>query len=199
MLSELGTENLEVSLIAINKTLDTCTTFVVIILIIVKTVLWLIGSSKYLCCSGYVWGFYSLLCPSTGNEPKGRQCLAIFENLVEVICLTNPPYWSVDLSFIWMFCSPFFSCASRNDMLEACDSRNLDILQKEFPLWHKSDQAATGLTWVLSSTWPKQFASRLNFSVACLHICLCFRISFQLLKKWRQLVWWFPHHGPWKS
>lgn len=26
------------------------------------------------------------------------------------------------------------SCASRNDLLEACDSRNLDILQKEFPL-----------------------------------------------------------------
>lgn len=26
------------------------------------------------------------------------------------------------------------SCASRNDMLEACDSRNLDVLQKEFPL-----------------------------------------------------------------
>ena len=26
------------------------------------------------------------------------------------------------------------SCADRNDMLEACDSRNLDVLQKEFPL-----------------------------------------------------------------
>ncbi|CAO2814902.1 unnamed protein product [Amaranthus hypochondriacus] len=25
-------------------------------------------------------------------------------------------------------------CASRDDMLEACDSRNLDVLKKEFPL-----------------------------------------------------------------
>lgn len=26
------------------------------------------------------------------------------------------------------------SCVSRNDMVEACDSRNLELLQKEFPL-----------------------------------------------------------------
>lgn len=28
-----------------------------------------------------------------------------------------------------------YSCASRTDMLDACDARNLDVLQKEFPLW----------------------------------------------------------------
>lgn len=33
-------------------------------------------------------------------------------------------------SFFFSICSS----ASRNDMLEACDSRNLDVLQKEFPL-----------------------------------------------------------------
>lgn len=38
-----------------------------------------------------------------------------------------------------LICAPLiffilFSCASRNDMMEACDARNLDILQKEFPL-----------------------------------------------------------------
>ncbi|KAL6999002.1 Peroxisomal membrane signal receptor PTS1 [Sarracenia purpurea var. burkii] len=34
----------------------------------------------------------------------------------------------------WEYLRISLSCASRNDMLEACDSRNLDILQKEFPL-----------------------------------------------------------------
>ncbi|GFP90609.1 peroxisome biogenesis protein 5 [Phtheirospermum japonicum] len=34
----------------------------------------------------------------------------------------------------WQYLRISLSCASRNDMLEACDSRNLDILQKEFPL-----------------------------------------------------------------
>ncbi|KAJ7015489.1 hypothetical protein D5086_003990 [Populus alba] len=34
----------------------------------------------------------------------------------------------------WQYLRISLSCASRNDMLEACDSRNLDALQKEFPL-----------------------------------------------------------------
>ncbi|KAL8033243.1 hypothetical protein ABFX02_13G149600 [Erythranthe guttata] len=34
----------------------------------------------------------------------------------------------------WQYLRISLSCASRNDMLEACDSRNLDFLQKEFPL-----------------------------------------------------------------
>ncbi|KAL3851064.1 hypothetical protein ACJIZ3_012946 [Penstemon smallii] len=34
----------------------------------------------------------------------------------------------------WQYLRISLSCASRNDMLEACDSRNLDILQKEFPM-----------------------------------------------------------------
>ncbi|KAI4321758.1 hypothetical protein MLD38_035105 [Melastoma candidum] len=34
----------------------------------------------------------------------------------------------------WQYLRISLSNASRNDMLEACDSRNLDILQKEFPL-----------------------------------------------------------------
>ncbi|KAJ4829299.1 Peroxisomal membrane signal receptor PTS1 [Turnera subulata] len=34
----------------------------------------------------------------------------------------------------WQYLRISLSCASRTDMLEACDSRNLDILQKEFPL-----------------------------------------------------------------
>ncbi|KAL0353430.1 UNVERIFIED_CONTAM: Peroxisome biogenesis protein 5 [Sesamum angustifolium] len=34
----------------------------------------------------------------------------------------------------WQYLRISLSCASRSDMLEACDSRNLDILQKEFPL-----------------------------------------------------------------
>ncbi|CAI9088096.1 OLC1v1022335C2 [Oldenlandia corymbosa var. corymbosa] len=34
----------------------------------------------------------------------------------------------------WQYLRISLSCASRNDMLEACDARNLDILQKEFPL-----------------------------------------------------------------
>ena len=34
----------------------------------------------------------------------------------------------------WQYLRISLSCASRNDMLEACDSRNLDLLQKEFPL-----------------------------------------------------------------
>ncbi|KAL6975107.1 Peroxisomal membrane signal receptor PTS1 [Sarracenia purpurea var. burkii] len=34
----------------------------------------------------------------------------------------------------WQYLRISLSCCSRNDMLEACDSRNLDILQKEFPL-----------------------------------------------------------------
>lgn len=34
----------------------------------------------------------------------------------------------------WQYLRISLSCASRNDMLEACDGRNLDILQKEFPL-----------------------------------------------------------------
>ncbi|XP_042509453.1 peroxisome biogenesis protein 5-like [Macadamia integrifolia] len=34
----------------------------------------------------------------------------------------------------WQYLRISLSCASRNDMLEACDSRNLDVLQEEFPL-----------------------------------------------------------------
>ncbi|KAK9134093.1 hypothetical protein Scep_013621 [Stephania cephalantha] len=34
----------------------------------------------------------------------------------------------------WQYLRISLSCASRNDMLEACDSRNLDVLQREFPL-----------------------------------------------------------------
>ncbi|KAL3503705.1 hypothetical protein ACH5RR_038154 [Cinchona calisaya] len=34
----------------------------------------------------------------------------------------------------WQYLRISLSCASRNDMLEACDSRSLDVLQKEFPL-----------------------------------------------------------------
>nr|DAD29004.1 TPA_asm: hypothetical protein HUJ06_030472 [Nelumbo nucifera] len=34
----------------------------------------------------------------------------------------------------WQYLRISLSCASRNDMLQACDSRNLDALQKEFPL-----------------------------------------------------------------
>lgn len=34
----------------------------------------------------------------------------------------------------WQYLRISLSCASRNDMFDACDSRNLDILQKEFPL-----------------------------------------------------------------
>ncbi|XP_007020291.2 PREDICTED: peroxisome biogenesis protein 5 isoform X1 [Theobroma cacao] len=34
----------------------------------------------------------------------------------------------------WQYLRISLSCASRNDMLEACDSRNLELLQKEFPL-----------------------------------------------------------------
>ncbi|KAG8386585.1 hypothetical protein BUALT_Bualt03G0163600 [Buddleja alternifolia] len=34
----------------------------------------------------------------------------------------------------WQYLRISLSCASRNDMLDACDSRNLDLLQKEFPL-----------------------------------------------------------------
>lgn len=34
----------------------------------------------------------------------------------------------------WQYLRISLSCADRSDMLEACDSRNLDVLQKEFPL-----------------------------------------------------------------
>lgn len=34
----------------------------------------------------------------------------------------------------WQYLRISLSSASRNDMLQACDSRNLDVLQKEFPL-----------------------------------------------------------------
>ncbi|XP_061375213.1 peroxisome biogenesis protein 5 [Gastrolobium bilobum] len=34
----------------------------------------------------------------------------------------------------WQYLRISLSCASRNDLFEACDSRNLDLLQKEFPL-----------------------------------------------------------------
>ncbi|KAL2944979.1 Peroxisome biogenesis protein 5 [Bienertia sinuspersici] len=34
----------------------------------------------------------------------------------------------------WQYLRISLSCASRNDMFEACDSRNLDLLLKEFPL-----------------------------------------------------------------
>lgn len=78
-----------------------------------------------------------LLRPGTCYESKGRQCMAIFENFFEVPQLEE--------NFLSLFCDStklctyfylylFCSCASRNDMLEACDSRNLDVLQKEFPL-----------------------------------------------------------------
>ncbi|XP_008806178.1 peroxisome biogenesis protein 5-like isoform X1 [Phoenix dactylifera] len=35
---------------------------------------------------------------------------------------------------VWQYLRISLSCVSRNDMFEACDSRNLDVLQKEFPL-----------------------------------------------------------------
>ncbi|KAL8147024.1 hypothetical protein AgCh_004658 [Apium graveolens] len=34
----------------------------------------------------------------------------------------------------WQYLRISLSCASRTDMMEACDSRNLEVLQKEFPL-----------------------------------------------------------------
>ncbi|KAK3013345.1 hypothetical protein RJ639_008338 [Escallonia herrerae] len=34
----------------------------------------------------------------------------------------------------WQYLRISLSCASRNDMMDACDTRNLDVLQKEFPL-----------------------------------------------------------------
>ncbi|KAL4280556.1 hypothetical protein GQ457_03G022440 [Hibiscus cannabinus] len=34
----------------------------------------------------------------------------------------------------WQYLRISLSCVSRNDMVEACDSRNLEVLQKEFPL-----------------------------------------------------------------
>ncbi|KAL1815009.1 hypothetical protein ACET3Z_017583 [Daucus carota] len=34
----------------------------------------------------------------------------------------------------WQYLRISLSCASRTDMMEACDSRNLELLQKEFPL-----------------------------------------------------------------
>lgn len=34
----------------------------------------------------------------------------------------------------WQYLRISLSCASRDDMLKACDSRNIDVLQKEFPL-----------------------------------------------------------------
>ncbi|OAY75051.1 Peroxisome biogenesis protein 5 [Ananas comosus] len=34
----------------------------------------------------------------------------------------------------WQYLRISLSCASRNDLFAACDSRNLDVLQKEFPL-----------------------------------------------------------------
>lgn len=34
----------------------------------------------------------------------------------------------------WQYLRISLSCASRNDLFEACDSRNFDVLQKEFPL-----------------------------------------------------------------
>ncbi|GKV54046.1 hypothetical protein SLEP1_g60556, partial [Rubroshorea leprosula] len=34
----------------------------------------------------------------------------------------------------WQYLRISLSCASRNDMMEACDARNLDLLNKEFPL-----------------------------------------------------------------
>ncbi|GLT83786.1 hypothetical protein SLE2022_020570 [Rubroshorea leprosula] len=34
----------------------------------------------------------------------------------------------------WQYLRISLSCASRNDLLEACDARNLDLLNKEFPL-----------------------------------------------------------------
>ncbi|KAJ9567703.1 hypothetical protein OSB04_003669 [Centaurea solstitialis] len=37
----------------------------------------------------------------------------------------------------WQYLRISLSCASRNDMMEACDSRNLDVLQKEFPVWQE--------------------------------------------------------------
>lgn len=54
--------------------------------------------------------------------------------------------WGIlNFKAVWFTCLTFkcscmkfvynCSCASRNDMLEACDSRNIDVLQKEFPLW----------------------------------------------------------------
>ncbi|CAI0540820.1 unnamed protein product [Linum tenue] len=34
----------------------------------------------------------------------------------------------------WQYLRISLSCASRNDLMDACDSRNLEVLQKEFPL-----------------------------------------------------------------
>ena len=52
--------------------------------------------------------------------------------LVDEITLVHANAICLDSCLCYLL--PFGSCASRNDMFEACDSRNLDILQKEFPL-----------------------------------------------------------------
>lgn len=69
--------------------------------------------------------------------------MAIFKNFTKVCdlerfqsCISYPLMQNLK-PLISLFCS----CASRNDMLEACDSRNLDALQKEFPLWYYFSQA----------------------------------------------------------
>lgn len=92
--------------------------------------------------TGYVWRVHSILCSSTCHESKSRECMAIFENFVKVwyynTLLTERSiagfYWLELFSWLTFCLILFSSCASRNDMLEACDSRNLDLLQKEFPL-----------------------------------------------------------------
>lgn len=83
---------------------------------------------------GHVRGFNSLLCESTINESKSRQCVAVFENLFKVHNEYYIEYFEV---YLWTNngCLFICSCASRTDMMEACDSRNLELLQKEFPLW----------------------------------------------------------------
>ncbi|KAF2573861.1 hypothetical protein F2Q70_00005210 [Brassica cretica] len=44
----------------------------------------------------------------------------------------------------WQYLRISLSCASRQDMIEACESRNLDLLQKEFPL---SNRRRTNPNW----------------------------------------------------
>jgi tetratricopeptide (TPR) repeat protein len=48
----------------------------------------------------------------------------------------NPVHCMLAL-FIWseVICKLFCSCASRSDLIDACDKQDLELLQKEYPLW----------------------------------------------------------------
>lgn len=65
--------------------------------------------------------------------------MAILEALVKVCIklvneLKNPRRFVSKYIEIFVLLLTLCSCASRQDLLEACESRNLDLLQKEFPL-----------------------------------------------------------------